>query len=98
MGALRRTVGQGGPSTTFSLTEEFEGPNSPPWDERYEVFITNNNATLIFRNSQFIVDIFTQETRPAKWTAWSFRRRNIGFERIAFQRGKLCSCDCRNVI
>ena len=79
------------------LTENFEGPNSPPWDECNEVFVTNNNATLIFGNSQFIVDIFTQETGPAKWTARSFRGRNIGFDRMAFQEEKLCSCNCRNV-
>ena len=94
---FREQFNQGEPSTTFLLTEEFEGPNGPPWDERYEVFVTDNNAALIFGNSQFIMDIVTQETRSSKWTAWGFRRRNIGFDSIAFQRGKLSCCDCGNM-
>jgi len=51
---------RGGQRTTpLSLTKEFEGPNSTPWNKCNEVFVTHNNAALIFGNSQFKVDIVT---------------------------------------
>ena len=39
------------------LTKEFERPNSPPRNERNEVFITHDDAALIFGDSQLKVNV-----------------------------------------
>jgi len=44
-------------SRSFLLTEEFERPNGPPRNERNEVFITHDDAALIFGDPQLKVNV-----------------------------------------
>ena len=45
------------PVTQPLLTEEFERPDGPPRNERNEVLITHDDATLIFGDPQLKVNV-----------------------------------------